>query len=154
VRPPWVPDVAGPTDTSNIAHEFTAEPAAVTPSPAQSRLRDAVREAGAGAGGAGSDTPPSFTEFTFTHASVLDGNTYRVSFAEEGGGEGEGEDGDDGGQQPQPLGAPAAVAAAVGAARPGRDSSDGGGGAAAGGAGGDDAAGLGAMGAMEGLRIN
>ena len=67
----------GPMDTSNIAQEFTAEPAAVTPSPAQSRLREVVKEA------TGGDTPPSFKEFTFTHSSVLDGQTYRVSFAGE-----------------------------------------------------------------------
>ena len=48
--------------------EFTSEPAAVTPSPAHSKLRDMTGE-----------TPPAFTAFTFTHDSVLDGQTYRVS---------------------------------------------------------------------------
>ncbi|KAA0146570.1 hypothetical protein FNF27_07664 [Cafeteria roenbergensis] len=72
--PPWVPRVAGPEDTSNVAPEFTAEPPAVTPSPAGGRLKDA-----AGA------TPPSFRDFTFTHASVIDGKTYRVSFTSEDG---------------------------------------------------------------------
>jgi serine/threonine protein kinase len=72
--PPWVPAVAGPEDTGNIAPEFTAEPAAVTPSPAGGRLKDAT--------GA---TPPSFRDFTFTHASVIDGKTYRVSFSSEDG---------------------------------------------------------------------
>ena len=71
----WTPAVRDEMDTANIAAEFTAEPAAVTPSPAHSRLRDVT----------GGDTPPSFSAFTFTHDSVLDGNTYRVSFAGERG---------------------------------------------------------------------
>ena len=70
--PPWVPRVIDETDTRNIASEFTNEPPMVTPSPAGSRLRDMT--------GA---TPPSFTDFTFTHSSILDGNTYRVSISEE-----------------------------------------------------------------------
>lgn len=72
IEPPWKPGVTNDEDTSRIAAEFTKEPAAVTPSPADTRLRDA-----AGA------TPPSFNEFTFTHESVLDGNTYRVSFSDD-----------------------------------------------------------------------
>jgi serine/threonine protein kinase len=72
--PPWVPEVSGPEDTGNIAPEFTAEPAAVTPSPAGGRLKDVAGE-----------TPPSFRDFTFTHASVIDGKTYRVSFSSEDG---------------------------------------------------------------------
>lgn len=71
ITPPWTPAVRDASDTRNIATEFTNEPAAVTPSPAGSRLRDIT--------GA---TPPSFDAFTFTHQSVLDGQTYRVSFAE------------------------------------------------------------------------
>lgn len=71
LTPPWTPAVRDAADTRNIATEFTNEPAAVTPSPAGSRLRDIT--------GA---TPPSFDAFTFTHQSVLDGQTYRVSFAE------------------------------------------------------------------------
>jgi hypothetical protein len=67
IAPPWKPAVTGEADTRNIASEFTAEPAAVTPSPMHSRLRDIT--------GA---TPPSFTDFTFTHNSVLDGQTYQV----------------------------------------------------------------------------
>jgi len=74
VKPPWVPFVASEEDTSNISADFTREPAAVTPSPAGSHvLRDAV----------GGTTPPSFGGFTFTHESVLDGATYRVSFSED-----------------------------------------------------------------------
>jgi hypothetical protein len=72
IPPPWVPTVKDATDTRNIASEFLNEPAAVTPSPAYSRLRDMT-----------GSTPPSFNDFTFTHQSVLDGTTYRVSFAEE-----------------------------------------------------------------------
>ena len=72
IPPPWSPNVRDPTDTRNIAAEFTSEPAAVTPSPSHSRLRDMTGE-----------TPPSFTAFTFTHESVLDGQTYRLSFAGE-----------------------------------------------------------------------
>ena len=68
IPPPWTPAVRDATDTRNIAAEFTSEPAAVTPSPAHSKLRDMTGE-----------TPPSFTAFTFTHDSVLDGQTYRVS---------------------------------------------------------------------------
>jgi hypothetical protein len=67
----YVLQVRDEMDTRNIAVEFVAEPAGVTPSPAGSRLRDV-----AGA------TPPSFNDFTFTHSSVLDGATYRVSFAD------------------------------------------------------------------------
>ena len=72
LTPPWVPAVADDMDTSNIAAEFTNEPAGVTPSPAGSRLRDVM----------GGEEPPSFAEFTYTHASVLDGETYRVSLSE------------------------------------------------------------------------
>jgi len=72
--PPWVPKVSGPEDTGNIAPEFTSEAPGVTPSPAGGRLKDA-----AGA------TPPSFRDFTFTHSSVIDGKTYRVSFSSEDG---------------------------------------------------------------------
>ena len=71
IEPPWKPVVKDAADTRNIAAEFTNEPAAVTPSPMGSRLRDMT-------GG----TPPSFTDFTFTHNSTLgDGQTYRVSFS-------------------------------------------------------------------------
>jgi len=70
IPPPWRPSVKDAADTHNIAAEFTSEPAAVTPSPAGSKLRDMT-------GG----TPPSFTDFTFTTNSVLDGQAYRVSFA-------------------------------------------------------------------------
>lgn len=61
-------------DTRNIATEFVNEPAGVTPSPAGSRLRDAM--------GAANGSPPEFNAFTYTHSSVLDGQTYRVSLAE------------------------------------------------------------------------
>ena len=72
--PPFVPAVAGPEDTGNVASEFTAMPAAVSPSPATSTaLRDAV----------GGKTPPSFGGFTYMHESVIDGETYRVSFSED-----------------------------------------------------------------------
>ncbi len=74
ITPPWIPKVVDETDTRNIASEFVNEPPGVTPSPAHSRLRDMT--------GA---TPPSFTDFTFTHSSILDGATYRVSFAEDDG---------------------------------------------------------------------
>ena len=72
LEPPWKPVVKDAADTRNIANEFTAEPAAVTPSPAGVRLRDMT-----------GSTPPSFTDFTFTHNNVLDGQTYRVSFSGE-----------------------------------------------------------------------
>ncbi|RYG54067.1 hypothetical protein EON66_07665 [archaeon] len=72
IPPPWRPTVADEADVRNIASEFTNEPAAVTPSPAHSKLRDMT-----------GSTPPSFTDFTFTHNSILDGQTYRVSFADE-----------------------------------------------------------------------
>lgn len=72
ITPPWVPKVKDAMDTANIAPEFTNEPAAVTPSPATSKLRDLT-----------GSTPPSFTDFTFTHTSMLDGNTYRVSDADD-----------------------------------------------------------------------
>lgn len=72
--PPWTPAVAGAEDTSNIAKEFTSEPAGVTPSPAGMKLRDVM---GSGA------TPPSFSDFTFTHESVIDGQVWQVSFSEE-----------------------------------------------------------------------
>lgn len=71
IPPVWTPAVRDEMDTANIASEFTSEPAAVTPSPQHSHLRDAV----------GGDTPPSFNAFTFTHDSVLDGQANRVSFA-------------------------------------------------------------------------
>ena len=73
-KPPWVPKVSDEMDTRNIATEFVNEPAGVTPSPAGSRLRDAM--------GAANGSPPAFNEFTYTHSSVLDGTTYRVSLAE------------------------------------------------------------------------
>jgi serum/glucocorticoid-regulated kinase 2 len=87
--PPWQPAVKDAADVRNIAQEFVNEPAAVTPSPAGSRLRDVT--------GA---TPPSFDAFTFTHQSVLDGQTYRVSFAA---------DDDDDADSPITAGAGAAV---------------------------------------------
>ena len=68
VPPPWVPSVRDAQDTRNIAAEFTSEPAAVTPSPAHSALRDAV----------GGGTPPSFTDFTYTQHG-LDGQVRRAS---------------------------------------------------------------------------
>ena len=71
LEPPWKPVVRDAADTRNIAAEFTNEPAAVTPSPMGSRLRDMT----------GGSTPPSFQDFTFTHQSTLDGQTYRVSFS-------------------------------------------------------------------------
>lgn len=77
--PPWIPRVSDETDTRNIASEFTNEAPGVTPSPAGSRLRD-VMNAQAGATGG---SPPSFSNFTFTHSSTLDGNTYRVSLSED-----------------------------------------------------------------------
>jgi len=51
VTPPWVPSVSSETDTKNISHEFTNEPAGVTPSPMGSRLRDLL---------GGSEEPPAF----------------------------------------------------------------------------------------------
>jgi len=51
----------------------------VTPSPAGSRLRDVMN---AQSGGTGA-SPPSFSNFTFTQLSTLDGNTYRVSLSED-----------------------------------------------------------------------
>lgn len=84
----------------------------MTPSPAGSRLRDMT--------GA---TPPSFSDFTFTHQSVLDGNTYRVSFSE------------DGGEEPGAGGGGGGAAAAFGSLP-----SDEGVGAAGDGAGADDSA--------------
>ena len=51
VAPPWVPTVADEQDTSNIAAEFTSEPAGVTPSPVGSRLRDVMA----------GEEPPSFS---------------------------------------------------------------------------------------------
>lgn len=73
--PPWVPKVEGPEDTSNISPEFTTEPSAVTPSPGGSKLKDAAEDV----------SPHSFRDFTFTHSSVIDGKTYRVSFSSEDG---------------------------------------------------------------------
>jgi serum/glucocorticoid-regulated kinase 2 len=75
ISPPWTPSVTGPEDIRNIAPEFTSEPAAVTPSPANAMLRDAV-------GG----TPPSFQDFTFNQRGLGtsgDGQTYRVSFSDD-----------------------------------------------------------------------
>lgn len=69
--PPWVPVVSGETDTRNISSDFTSEPAAVTPSPAGSRLRDIM-----------ASTPPSFTDFSFAQESVLEGEGGRNSSAE------------------------------------------------------------------------
>lgn len=60
VTPPWKPGVKGPEDTSRIAPEFTAENPAVTPSPMDSKLKDAT--------GA---TPPSFGGFTFEGQSDM-----------------------------------------------------------------------------------
>lgn len=60
LSPPWQPVVRGDVDVANIAPEFTAEPAAVTPSPAGGVLKDAV--------GA---TPPSFTNFSFVQDASL-----------------------------------------------------------------------------------
>jgi serum/glucocorticoid-regulated kinase 2 len=77
--PPWVPRVSDETDTRNIASEFTNEAPGVTPSPAGSRLRDVMN---AQSGGTGA-SPPSFSNFTFTQLSTLDGNTYRVSLSED-----------------------------------------------------------------------
>lgn len=74
ISPPWLPAVAGAEDTSNIAKEFTSEPAAVTPSPAGMKLRDVM--------GTG-NTPPSFSDFTYTHESVIDGQVWKVSFSED-----------------------------------------------------------------------
>jgi len=54
LTPPWKPGVKGPEDTSRIAPEFTNENPEVTPSPVDSKLKDAT--------GA---TPPSFGGFTF-----------------------------------------------------------------------------------------
>ena len=73
VRPPWVPNVTSSTDTSNISSEFTSEPAGVTPSPAGSRLRDALGT---------EEAPPSFRDFTFTQESALDARG-RDSFDDE-----------------------------------------------------------------------
>jgi hypothetical protein len=83
IPPPWKPMVADAADVRNIASEFVNEPAGVTPSPAGSRLRDMT--------GA---TPPSFTDFTFTHSNALggDGSTYRVSFNAGGGGDDDDDD--------------------------------------------------------------
>lgn len=74
ITPPWVPAVTSPEDTRNISHEFTREPALVTPSPAASKLKDVT--------GA---TPPSFTNFTYTTNGALDegGVRYKVSFSED-----------------------------------------------------------------------
>ena len=55
VTPPWIPAVADDFDTSNISAEFTAEPCAITPSPAGFRLRDAI----------GEEHAPSFDGFTY-----------------------------------------------------------------------------------------
>lgn len=86
IPPPWKPMVADAADVRNIASEFVNEPAGVTPSPAGSRLRDMT--------GA---TPPSFTDFTFTHSNALggDGSTYRVSFNAGSGAGGDDDDDDD-----------------------------------------------------------
>jgi len=78
LAPPWVPRVSDETDTRNIASEFTNEPAGVTPSPMGSRLRDVMQQPGGGGA-----SPPPFTDFTFTHSNVLDGETYRVSLSED-----------------------------------------------------------------------
>lgn len=122
ITPPWTPAVRDASDTRNIASEFTNEPAAVTPSPAGSRLRDVT--------GA---TPPSFDAFTFTHQCVLDGQTYRVSFADE----------DDDPTSPD-AGADADMKSAAGTADRGSESSTGG-----------DSSGdhSGVLGQLEGMKI-
>lgn len=104
IPPPWKPMVADAADVRNIASEFVNEPAGVTPSPAGSRLRDMT--------GA---TPPSFTDFTFTHSNALggDGSTYRVSFNAAGGGAGDDDDDDDDLEGLAREGQPPATAAAV-----------------------------------------
>lgn len=109
IPPPWLPAVTDATDTRNIASEFTSEPAAVSMSPAGSKLRDLT----------GGETPPSFTDFTFTHQSVLDGNTYRVSFTAD-------DDSDEEGMVREGSAGAAASAAARHGAAAGADGSDGG----------------------------
>ncbi len=62
VTPPWRPSVSSATDTSNIAPEFTSEPAVITPSPAGFKLRDAIGE---------EEPAPSFGGFTFAQSSAM-----------------------------------------------------------------------------------
>lgn len=59
LSPPWKPNVQDVYDTHNIAPEFTNEPAAVTPSPAHSNLKDHM-----------GSTPPSFANFSFAQGSM------------------------------------------------------------------------------------
>eukprot|EP01138_Halocafeteria_seosinensis_P008075 gb/GECG01008251.1/.p1 GENE.gb/GECG01008251.1/~~gb/GECG01008251.1/.p1 ORF type:complete len:469 (+),score=79.09 gb/GECG01008251.1/:1-1407(+) len=59
LTPPWKPNVQDVYDTNNIAAEFTNEPAAVTPSPSGSNLKDHM-----------GSTPPSFANFSFAQGSM------------------------------------------------------------------------------------
>jgi hypothetical protein len=67
VEPPFKPRVTGEDDTGNVDKTFTAIPAAVTPTPADSHLSAAAQE-------------KQFDDFTFVATSVIDGGRYSVSF--------------------------------------------------------------------------
>lgn len=140
IAPPWKPAVRDSADTRNIASEFTNEPAAVTPSPMHSKLRDLT--------GA---TPPSFVDFSFTHTSVIDGETYRVVAESD-------EEDDDDSEGMVREGAAGAAAGGAGAAVRGSDDSGAGTPGGGGGGGGDSARAsgedgdAGVMGSMEGVR--
>uniref|UniRef100_A0A7S2S4V0 non-specific serine/threonine protein kinase n=1 Tax=Mucochytrium quahogii TaxID=96639 RepID=A0A7S2S4V0_9STRA len=64
IEPPFKPVVAGSEDTRNVDKTFTAIPAAVTPTPADSELSKVNEE---------------FKDFTYTATNVIDGESYRVS---------------------------------------------------------------------------
>lgn len=68
VEPPFKPTVSGDDDTRNVDKQFTSIPAAVTPTPANAQLSQAVKT--------------EFTGFTYTATNVFDGERYSVSFTE------------------------------------------------------------------------